>query len=185
VKRRTQKPFEVAVVQQARERSLTRNRTVAHFSSRTHSFTWSGTGATNGWYVVRFEMPLDNGGIDVRRIAVRRAHGRFVKRPPSYLTDPCGALKSFKLQRPVFGGANRRALKISYSLPRGVDSVKLVASAHGKTLKTFKGTGADAGHMYRLELPATGIARGTDVSVRITIVRAGSRQSTVLVSRRI
>jgi hypothetical protein len=185
VQRRTQRPFEVAVVRQARARTLTRNRTVARFRGRTQSFTWSGAGASDGWYVVRFRMPLADGGSDVRRIAVRRAHGRFAKRPDSYLKDPCGALKSFKLQRPVFGGANHRGLKISYSLPRGVDSVKVTASAHGKTLRTFKGTGADAGRMYQLELPAKGIARGTDVSVRITIVRAGSRQSTVLVSRRI
>jgi hypothetical protein len=185
VQRRTKRPFDVAVVQQARERRLTRNRTIAHFRARTHSFTWSGQGAADGWYVVRFRMALAGGGSDVRRIAVRRTHGRFVRRPASYLKDPCGALKSFKLQRPVFGGANKRGLKISYSLPRGVDSVKVVASAHGKARRTFKGTGADAGRMYQLVLPAKGIARGTDVSVRMTIVRAGSRESTVLVSRRI
>jgi hypothetical protein len=185
VSRRTKRPFEVDVVQQARGTKLVRNHSVARFTGRTNSFTWSGDGAPDGWYVVRFEMPLPNGSIDVRRVAFRRAGGRFAKRPPSYLTDPCGALKSFKLQRPVFGGMNKRALKVSYSLPRGVDSVKVVASAHGKVLQRFKNTGADAGRLYQVKLPAEGIKRGTDVRVRITVVRAGSRQSAVLVSRRI
>jgi hypothetical protein len=94
-------------------------------------------------------------------------------------------LKSFKLQRPVFGGAGARGLKISYELPRGVDSVKVVASAHGRVLRRFKNAGADTGREYRLLLGAKQIKRGTDVQVRITVVRAGSRQSSVLVSRRI
>jgi hypothetical protein len=172
-------------VQQARGRHLTRNRTVARFKARTRSFVWSGDGARDGWYVVRFRMRLDGQSTDVRRIAVRRTHGRFVRRPASYLADSCGALKSFKLQRPVFGGAKHTALKITYGLPRGVDSVSVVASARGKTIERFEGTGADAGQMYALSLPAKGIARGTDVHVRLTLVRAGSRQSVVLVSRRI
>ncbi|MEA2468070.1 MAG: hypothetical protein QOJ57_2196, partial [Thermoleophilaceae bacterium] len=185
VSRRTKRPFEVAVVQQARGRHLTRNRTVARFKGRTKSFRWAALGADDGWYVVRFRMPLDGGDSDIRRVSVRSVGGRFVRRPASYLADNCGALRSFKLQRPVFGGARQRGLKISYSLPRGVDRVRLIATAHGKVLRHFKGTGADAGQMYNLLLPARGIARGTDVSVRITIVRAGSRQSAVLVSRRI
>jgi hypothetical protein len=185
ISRRTKRPFEVAVVRQARGRHLTRNHTVARFAARTRSFVWSGGAVADGWYVVRFRMPLQGGGSDVRRIAVRRAGGRFVRRPASYLKDNCGALQSFKLQRPVFGGAGHRGLKITYKLPRGVDSVKVTASAHGRVLQRFKGTGADAGRFYRLLLPAKGIARGTDVSVRITVVRAGSRQSAVLVSRRI
>src|SRR3954468_7774233 len=185
VSRRTKRPFEVSVVQQARGRHLTRNRTVAHFKARTRSFVWSGAGASEGWYVVRFRMPLAGGGSDVRRVALRRKGGKFARRPDSYLKDNCGALQSFKLQRPVFGGTNHRPLKIQYKLPRGVDSVSLVASARGKVVRRFKGTGADAGRFYTVQLPAAGVKRGTDVHVRITVVRAGSRQSTVLVSRRI
>ncbi|MEA2430676.1 MAG: hypothetical protein QOI19_1149 [Thermoleophilaceae bacterium] len=185
VSRRTDRPFEVAVVQQAAGTKLVRNKTVALFKNRKGSFTWSGAGARDGWYVVRFRMTLQGGGSDVRRISMRRAGGHFGKRPPSHLKDSCGALKSFKLQRPVFGGVGARPLKISYELPRGVDSVKVEASARGRLLRRFKGTGSDAGQVYQLVLPASGIKRGTDVQVRITVVRAGSRQSSVLVSRRI
>jgi hypothetical protein len=185
VSRRAKRPFEVAVVQQARGHKLLKNRDVARFTGRTHSFTWSGRGAANGWYVVRFRMPLGNGKSDVRRVSLRRVHGRFVRRPASHLRDTCGPLNSFKLQRPVFGGAGSRPLKITYSLPRGVDRVSVVASARGKVLRRFKKTGADAGREYMLQLPATGIRRGTDVQVRITVVRAGTRTSSVLVSRRI
>jgi hypothetical protein len=185
VSRRTKRPFEVAVVQQARGSKLVRNRNVALFKNRTRSFDWSGKGAPEGWYVVRFRMALKGGGSDVRRISMRRARGRFGRRPPSHLKDNCGALKSFKLQRPVFGGAGARGLKISYELPRGVDRVDVVASARGRVLRRFKGEGADAGREYRLLLAAKRIKRGTDVQVRITVVRAGSRQSAVLVSRRI
>jgi hypothetical protein len=185
VSRRTKRPFEVAVVQQARGSKLVRNHSTALFKNRTRSFTWSGKGAPEGWYVVRFRMALKGGGSDVRRISMRRSAGRFGKRPPSHLKDSCGALRSFKLQRPVFGGKKARALKISYLLPRGVDRVSVVATARGRVLRRFKGTGADAGRFYTVQLPASGIARGTDVKVRITVVRAGSRQSAVLVSRRI
>ena len=185
VSRRTKRPFEVAVVQQARGRHLVRNHVVAHFRNRTGSFRWNGAGARDGWYVVRFRMPLKGGGSDVRRISMRRRGGLFRKRPPSHLKDSCGALRSFKLQRPVFGGKKARALKISYLLPRGVDRVSVVATARGRVLRRFKNTGADAGHFYSVQLPAEGIRRGTDVKVRITVVRAGSRQSAVLVSRRI
>jgi hypothetical protein len=185
VSRRAKRKFEVAVVQQARGHKLLKNRDVARFANRTHSFKWSGKGAANGWYVVRFRMPLGHGKSDVRRISMRRAHGRFMRRPASHLRDTCGPLNSFKLQRPVFGGAGSRPLKITYSLPRGVDRVSVVASAHGKVLRRFKKTGADPGREYRLEVPASGIRRGTDVQVRITVVRAGTRTSSVLVSRRI
>src|SRR3954464_4981351 len=154
ISRRTKRPFEVAVVRQARGRHLTRNRTVARFTARTRSFVWSGEGASGGWYVVRFRMPLKGGGSDVRRVALRRVHGKFVRRPASYLKDNCGALQSFKLQRPVFGGAENRPLKITYKLPRGVDSVSVVASARGKLVRRFKGTGADAGRFYTVQLPA-------------------------------
>jgi hypothetical protein len=185
VSRRSKRPFEVAVVQQARGRHLTKNHTVARFTARTHSFTWSGAGASDGWYVVRFRMQLKGGGSDVRRVSMRRVHGAFVRRPASHLKDNCGALQSFKLQRPVFGGSGNRALKITYKLPRGVDSVSVVASARGKVLRRFKRESTEAGRFHALELPAGGIKRGTDVKVRITIVRAGSRQSVVLVSRRV
>src|SRR3954469_9883518 len=83
ISRRTKRPFEVSVVQQARGRHLTRNRTVVHFKARTRSFVWSGDGASDGWYVVRFRMPLAGAGSDVRRIALRRKGGRFVRRPDS------------------------------------------------------------------------------------------------------
>ena len=185
VSRRAKRKFEVAVVQQARGRKLLKNRDVARFRGRTSSFQWDGKGAANGWYVVRFRMPLGNGKSDVRRISLRRSHGRFVRRPASHIRDTCGPLNSFKLQRPVFGGVGSRPLKISYSLPRGVDRVSVVATARGKVLKRFKRTGADAGREYRFQLPAKGIRRGTDVQVRVTVVRAGTRTSSVLVSRRI
>jgi hypothetical protein len=52
-------------------------------------------------------------------------------------------------------------------------------------VKRFAPSGTRGGRTFRLLLPARGIARGTDVRVRLTVTRAGSRQSTVLVSRRI
>jgi hypothetical protein len=182
VTRRSKRPFEVAVVQQARGSKLVSNRTVARFAGATGSLTWSGAGAEDGWYVVRFRMRLAGGASDVRRVSVRRVGGRFVNRPPSYLRNRCGALDSFKLQRPVFGA---RGLKISYRLPRGVDTVSVVASARGRVIRRFRGTGAGGGRTYRLLLPARHIRAGTDVQVRLTVVRAGSRQGSLLVSRRL
>ncbi len=185
VSRRTKRPYEVSVVRQATNRRLTNNQVAKRFKNRTGSFRWAGGGARDGWYVVRFLMPLQGRASDVRRISLHRVNGKFVNRPASYLKDTCGALDSFKLQRPVFGGPGKRGLKISYSLPRGVDRVTVTASAHGRVLKRFKGTGADAGRTYRLLLSARRIRPGTDVRVRVTVVRAGSRQVSTLVSRRL
>jgi hypothetical protein len=185
VSRREERPFEVSVVRQARGRHLTRNHVVQRFTGQTKTFRWGGHGATDGWYVVRFRMPLAGGGSDVRRVALRRRGGKFANRPASYLKDPCGPLSAFKLQRPVFGGNRGRGLKISYKLRRGVDRVRVVARARGRVVKRFAPSGTRGGRTFRLLLPARGIARGTDVRVRLTVTRAGSRQSTVLVSRRI
>jgi hypothetical protein len=185
VSRREKRPFGVQVVQQARGRHLVRNHLVASFTGKTKTFAWDGAGAIDGWYVVRVRMRLAGGGADIRRISLHRRGGKFVNRPASYLKNPCGALSVFKLQRPVFGGNRNRALKITYKLPRGVDKVQVVARAHGRVLKRFKNSGTRGGRTYQLLLPARGIKRGTDVRVRLTVTRAGSGQTTTLVSRRI
>jgi hypothetical protein len=185
VARREQRPFEVTVVQQSRGQQLVSNRTVARFTGRTGTFTWSGAGASDGWYVVRYRMPLAGGGVDLRRMTMRRVNGHFTIRPSSNLRRRCGALDDFTLDRSVFGGAKGRALTISYRLPRGVDSVTVEASARGRVVRRFKGAGTNGGVTYRLLLPAGGIPAGSDVQVRLTLVRAGARQSYVLVSRRL
>jgi LVIVD repeat-containing protein len=181
VTRRLKRPFEVRVVQQARARRVTRNRLVAHFKKRHGSFKWDGAGATDGYYLVRFAMRLPGGGLDVRRFALRRSRGLFRNLPASYLKTSCGPLRSFKLQRPVFG---RSGLKITYSLGTGVDRVSVIALRGKRVLRRFNGAGAQPGKAYRLKLPARGLRRGARVRVRVTVVRAGTRQTSTLVSKR-
>jgi hypothetical protein len=185
VDRREEQPFDVEVVRQATGKRLIRNHVVKRFRNRTGSFEWNGKGAPDGYYTVRFRMALASKGSDVRRIALRRSRGLFRSRPASYLRDTCGALSAFKVQRPVFGGAIKRPLNISYRLPTGVDSVEVVARARGKLLRRFTEAGTEAGRTYRLSLPTRGIKRGTDVRIRITVQRAGSKQVSTLVSRRL
>jgi len=131
---------------------------------------------------VRFAMRLPGGGLDVRRFALRRSRGLFRNLPASYLKTSCGPLRDFKLQRPVFGG---HGLKINYSLGTGVDKVTVQALRGKRVVRRFKGAGTEPGKPYRLTLPARGLRRGAKVRVRLTVVRAGTRQTSTLVSKRL
>ena len=59
--------------------SITRLKRVKRFRGRTRSFTWNGRGraSRSGYYVVRFRIGQADGRDDLRRIALRRANGRF------------------------------------------------------------------------------------------------------------
>ena len=56
------------------------------------------------------------GRADVRRVALARRGGRFHRRPAFYRRASCGAISSFKLERPVFGGRSNRAVDVTYRL---------------------------------------------------------------------
>ncbi len=185
--RRQARSYDVEVFRQSSGRRITGERRVARFTKRSKTFTWSGTGRRlgSGYYFVRFTMDLGGGRKDVRRVTLKRSRGRFRVARAFYLRDTCGALESFKLSRPVFGGPGDRPLSIAYRVTSGADSVRVEALRGKKVIRRFKAKGAQARQTYRLRLPAKGIARGTDVRIRITVQRANARTTSTLTSRRL
>lgn len=115
-------------------------------------------------------------------MTLRRSKGRFANAPAFYARDTCGALRSYKLTRPVFG---RDGLGIAYRLTRGADAVSIVALRGNRVVKRFTGLGTAGGRTYRVKLPAGGIARGAGVRIRIEVVRANARVTSTLSSRRL
>lgn len=144
------------------------NRRVARFANRARSFAWSGRGAQNGDYFVRYRAR----GAETRRVALRRQGGRFVRRPDFEARDGCGAIRAFKLERPVFGGRANRALGISYRL-NGAARVSVTVTRAGRTVRRFKPTSDRPGRTYRLRLAAEGLRRG-DHQVRILVRPSGA-----------
>jgi hypothetical protein len=190
VERRQAKPFSVDVFRQSAGRSVTGERRVAHFEGKTGSFSWNGRDRRghrlgDGVYFARFTMLLDGGLHDVRRVTLSHRGGAFTGRAPFYLRDTCGALESFKLSRPVFGGRSGNGLGIAYRLTSGADSVTVEALRGRRVIRRFAATGAQAGRTYRLRLGLKGIPRGSDVRIRVRVVRANATTVSALTSRRL
>ena len=107
------KPADVDVFQTSRGRRVIPERLVARFGGRAGSVEWNGRAnrrgrrVTDGYYFVRFRSRSAGGELDARRVTLRRANGRFSVRPAFYRRATCDLVRSFKLQRPVFGGSGR------------------------------------------------------------------------------
>jgi hypothetical protein len=104
-------------------------------------------------------------------------------RPDAYLRATCGVLSAFKLDRAAFGGRSKRPLRVSYRLPRGVDSVKLEIVRGSRVVRRLKA--GREGRAYRFTVPASVAKAGSDVRVRITVQRAGAKVVETLVARRL
>ncbi|HWT91535.1 MAG TPA: M14 family zinc carboxypeptidase [Solirubrobacteraceae bacterium] len=179
----------VSVFQQSAGRQITGERLVARFANRTGTFTWNGRATqkgrtvTDGFYFVRFSVPVGGGQSDVRRVALQRTGGRFVVRPTFYRRATCDALESFKLERPVFGGPTNRALNVSFRLASPA-RVTVTVLKGTRTIRTLGPTNRRAGVTHRLRLDATGLARG-EYRVRLSAVVGGKTLTSVLTARRL
>jgi hypothetical protein len=158
-------------------RSVLGNRRVARFS-RSRSFTWSGARGGDGTYLVR----VRSGG-DVRRFVLVRRRGRFRVRPVSERRASCGLLRSFKLERPVFGGRSNRALGITFRV--GTEARVFVEVLRGRrVVRRFRPTSRRPGVTHRLRLASEGLRR-SDHRIRLTVTAGGRRVVASLVSRRL
>jgi len=121
--RRVNRPVTVDVFQQSLGRRVIGERLVGRFTRRTADFTWNGRAnrrgrrVTDGYFIVRYRI-TGPGGVDVRRIALRRVRGRWSRRPAYAATEGCGLLRSAKLTRPVFGGRSNREIGAAFRLSR-------------------------------------------------------------------
>ena len=182
-------PVSIDVFQQSAGRRVIGERRVARFPARSASVAWDGTAnirgrrVTDGYYLVRYTMPLAGGRSDVRRVALRRSRGRFSVRPSSYRRASCGLLSAFKLERPVFGGRGNRSLFISYRLSAAA-RVTVTITRGRRVVRRFTARQAAANKTHRLRFPAEGRGRG-DYRVTIVVDRGGRRVVARLAARRI
>ena len=157
--------FDVDVFQQSAGRLVLGNRRVARFRGRRGSFTWSGAGARDGVYVVRFRTGSDEG-----RLALVRSGGRFRQRADYSVSPGCGTVRLFKLERPVLGGVRNRALGVAVKLDRDA-AVRVRVLRGTRVLRTFART-ARARQVLRLRLPAERVPRG---ELRVELQVGGDR----------
>ena len=108
--RRRAGAVKIEVFQVSQGRRVISERRVARFRG---SATWNGRGP-DGYYFARFTMA----GQDVRRIVLRKRNGRFTRVARHYRRGDCELLRSFKLERPVFGGRQRTPLRVAFRLTR-------------------------------------------------------------------
>ncbi len=179
----------VSVFQQSAGRTVTGERLVARFTKKGTSFSWSGKPnrgsrkLADGFYFVRYEVGAGSSR-DVRRIVLERRKGKFVRRADFYRRASCDALPSFKLERPVFGGAKSTALKASFTL-RNAARVTVTVLKGKKVVKTFGPITRPSKKTQRVSLPAKGLARGT-YTVRISVpVTVGPPVTSTLTARRL
>lgn len=166
--RRRARRVTVDVFQHSAGRRVLGNRRVARFTGRRMAVVWGGRRGSAGLYSARFTMKLPAGLRDVRRVALRRAGGRFTRRPSFYRRASCGAVTSFKLERPAFA---RRGLGIAFRLGAPA-RVTVTVRRRGKTVRRFKARAGVADRTYRLRLRS---ARRGDHVVRLIARQASGR----------
>jgi len=156
---------------------------IARFTGRRRSFTWSGRRARNGLLYARFSVRVARGVSDVRRVTLRRSHGRFRVGRSFYRRRSCGLLTEFKLGSPVFGGARARPAKVAFRLasPARV-TVRLLR--RGKVVRTYPGGRRAAHSTFRLRVAARSLARGA-YRFRVTARRGGRTVTATLSARRL
>jgi hypothetical protein len=187
--RRVSRPVSIDVYRVSQGRRVLTGRLVARFKSKAKTFTWNGranrkgTSVGDGYYFVRYTLREASGVADVRRIALRRAHGRWSRRPDFYGRAACATVRSFRLLRPVFGGSTRRALKIAVTLGRPA-KVTLTVRRGKHVVKRYAAGQLAAGKTYRQSLAPKKLAR-SDYRVTLDARRRGEHVVRILTSRRI
>ncbi len=188
-RRRVHQPVQIDVFQQSVGPRVIGERLVARFSNRDRGVTWdgranrSGRSVTDGHYFARYRLRRPDGQIETRRVALRRAGGRFTVRGAFQRRESCGVLRSFKLTRPVFGGPRRRALGLSYELGRTA-IVRLTVLRGDRVVKRIVAVERRAGKTYRVRFGATGRPPG-DYRFRITVAGRAKSTTATLTARRL
>jgi len=157
----------IEVFQVSQGRRIIKERRVARFAKPA---TWKGR-VPDGYYFARFTMA----GRDVRRIVLRKRDGRFRRVGRHYRRGDCELLRSYKLERPVFGGRQGTPLRVAFRLTRA-SRVRLEL-LRGKRVVARRTVNAAAARTYRVALRPR--ARGA-YRVRLS---AGSVTSTLTARR--
>ena len=149
---------------------------VAHFPKRTKDFTFAAKGKRygDGIYFARFTLKAKRIN-DVRRVALVRRKGVFHARPAFYAQSRCVLLRSAKLHHAAWGGSNRIALGVYFSLRKaGAATVTIRKGAKVVRKQAYPKARTTA---HRLSLASGKLARG---DYRVTIAaRSGKTRETV------
>jgi len=187
--RRVGRAVTVDIFQQSRGSRIVGERLVARFTGRKGSFAWNGRGnrgrkrLTDGYYFVRYRMGLEGGRKDVRRETLRRSKGRFSRRASFYRRESCGLLRSYKLERPVFGGRGRRALGVAFKLA-APSRVAVEVLRGSRVVRRYPTVTRPGGVTQRLRFAGRG-PRG-DYRFRLTARRPdGTAVRAILTARRL
>jgi hypothetical protein len=184
--RRLAEPVRIEVFQTSVGRRVIRERRVAVFNNLSTDYRWDGRAKrrlTDGTYFVRYSVRGLGGQADVRRETLVRRGGRFQRRPSHYARASCGLLKSFKLERPAFGGRSNTPLRIAFQVAQR-SNVTVTVVRGRKTVKRFVLRGRRANRTYRMSVPARRLARG-DYRVTATATAGRRRATGRLVSRKL
>jgi hypothetical protein len=151
--RRTAGRARIDVLRQAAgRRVLPRPRRVARLHTTRRALTWRAAGARDGWYTVRVELAGD-----VRTLVLQRSGGRFHRRATSVRRPACGAIRAFRLARPVFGGPSGRGLAVTVRLAPG-RSGRIELRRGRRTLRRATVRGARSWHIGPRRLVRGGYA---------------------------
>jgi PKD repeat protein len=187
--RRSLSPVRIDVFQMSRGRRILRGQRVARFGPGERAVSWDaadqrGKRVRNGYYFVRFRVRQADGRLDIRRVTLRRKGGRFFRVKPFYGRVNCGLLASAKLRSPVFGGRQRRALRIAYIVTRP-SRVSVTVFRGKKRVYRFKTRQRPAEITQRITVRARRLKRRGTYRVRI-VARSGTRtQRANLFARRL
>ncbi|MDQ3739672.1 MAG: hypothetical protein M3389_01890, partial [Actinomycetota bacterium] len=181
VARKVDVPFTIDVFRESRGRRVVTEKRVGHFPRRARGFTWRGARRLgNGFYFVRFIM-RSGGASDARRIALLKRGGRFRVRPGFHAARRCRLIRLARLTRPVFGGTNRKPLRVSARLNQP-GSITMTVRRGRKVVarKRFRAAGTRV-RRFRVSLRRT-LRRG---DYRATVVaRSGSTAERVTLTGR-
>jgi len=159
------------------------NRRIARFTGRRRSLTWNGRRARDGVLFARFRVRVAKGVSDVRRVTLRRSHGRFRLGRSFYRRRSCGLLTEYKLGSPVFGGARARAARVAFRLASPA-RVTVRVLRGGKVVRTFKARRRAAHKTHRLRVGSRALSRGA-YRFRISARRGGRTTTATLAARRL
>jgi choice-of-anchor B domain-containing protein len=186
--RRLSAPVTVDVFQQSSGRRIVGERLVARFAGRADDVRWNGRAnrrgrrVTDGYYFARYRMRTPQ-GVDTRRVALRRINGRWSRRADFHRRASCDLLRSFKVERPVFGGRTNRALHLAFQADR--DARAQVTVLRGsRVVRRFAARNVRGRRTVRLRLGAARLPRGS-YRVRISLTRAGETVTSMLAAQRL
>jgi hypothetical protein len=183
------RPVTVDVFQQSIGRRVIGERLVARFKDAKPSFTWNGRAnrpgrrVRDGIFMVRFRLKESAGLVDTRRIDRERRGATWHRRPAHYGREGCTLLRSYKLERPVFGGTSRKSLGISYRVLE-TSRVTVTVRRGRKVVKRYRTAAAGPGRTHRLRFAQKRRPRG-DYKVTVRAVRGKRSQRRTLTSRKL